>query len=396
MHILFVTPHLPHPTRGGAAIRNWHLMQAAANAGHVVHLITPDAFQDAPDAPPQPLALPTHRRTFARRVRALMLSREPDLAHRLGAYRLQPEITRRCRDDGYDLIQVEGLEMWSSIPRTNVPVIYDAHNAEALLQARMARQAWRDHRFIRAAYSAIQARKLRRYESATMRQARCTLAVSEPDAAHLRALAPMACVQVVPIGVDTAYYAPGVTDNAIPSTDVLFSGSFEYRANEDAAEWFVRRVWPFVRAARPAARCAFVGRNPSATMRSFDGRDGILVTGSVPDDRPSMAAAAVYILPIRFGAGVRVKLLNAMSMGCAIVATPAACEGIDVADGQDMVVAAPDAPTFATALLALLDDPARRATLGHAARAFVIERYDWTVCTPTLLAIYASLERADG
>ncbi len=396
MRILFVTPQMPHPTQGGAAIRNWYLMQAAAAAGHSVHLITPDVFRDDPGAPSQLLVLPTHRRTLARRIRDLALSREPDLAHRLGAHRLQSEIARRSRENTYDVIQVEGLEMWPSVPRLDAPIVYDAHNAETLLQRRMAMQAWRDRRFIRAAYSTLQARKLRRYEAGAMRRARYTLAVSAPDAVQLRALAPTAAVKVVPIGVDTTYYAPGVMGTTIPPTDVVFSGSFGYRANEDAADWFVRHVWPRIRRSRPNAHCALVGRNPSATIRAFDGRDDITVTGGVPDDRPYMAAASVYVLPIRFGAGVRVKLLNAMSMGCAIVATPAACEGIEVADGQDVVVAPPDATTFAASLLALLDDPGHRAALGRAARVSVVERYDWTVCTPALLAAYASLAHVNG
>ncbi len=396
MRILFVVPHLPHPTQGGAAIRNWHLIHAASVGGHIVHLITPDIFQAGLDGSPRPLMLPAYRRTFARRVRDLVLSREPDLTRRLGAHRVQPEIVRRCRDDGYDLIQVEGLEMWPSIPVMDVPIIYDAHNAEATLQGRMARQAWRDHRFIRAAYSAIQARKLRRYEASVMRRARYTLAVSDADAAHLHPLDPDALVRIVPIGVDTVHYSPNAVGTPIDQTDVVFTGTFDYRANEDAAAWFVTQVWPRIRCARPAARCALVGRNPSAKLRANNGRNGITVTGSVPDDRPFMAAASVYVLPIRFGAGVRVKLLNAMSMGCAIVATPAACEGVAILEGKEVVMVAPDATCFANSVRALLDDPKRRVALGSAARASVSERYDWSVCTPTLLAIYADMEHGNG
>ena len=396
MRILFVTPHMPHPTQGGAAIRNWHLMHAAIAAGHTVHLITSDTFQDCLDAAPQSLTLPVYRRTLARRLRDLILSRKPDLAHRLGARRLRPEIARRCREEGYDLIQVEGLEMWPAIPPTDIPLIYDAHNAEATLQARMAAQAGRDHRFIRAAYSTLQARKLRRYEADIMRHAACTLAVSEADAAHLRALDRAATIRIVPIGVDTGYYAPGIAAHAVSPTDVVFTATFDYRANADAADWFLARVWPQIRSARPDARCVLVGRNPGATMQALNGRNGLVVTGSVPDDRPYMAAAGVYILPIRFGAGVRVKLLNAMSMGCAIVATPAACDGVDVADGKQVLVAPADPAAFAASVCMLLADPDRRAVLGSAARAFVVAEYDWSVCTPPLLALYADLEQRNG
>ncbi|MDQ6832039.1 MAG: hypothetical protein M3008_01465, partial [Chloroflexota bacterium] len=72
MRILFVAPHVPHPTQGGAAIRNWHLIHAASVGGHIVHLITPDMFQEGLEASPHPLMLPAYRRIFARRVRDLM------------------------------------------------------------------------------------------------------------------------------------------------------------------------------------------------------------------------------------------------------------------------------------------------------------------------------------
>lgn len=395
MRILFVTPQTPHPTQGGAAIRNWHLMHAAAEAGHVVHLMTPDQFRAGLDALPQPLTIPAFRRTAIHRFRDLVFSREPDLAHRLGAHRLQPDISRCSREHGYELIQVEGLEMWPSIAESGIPVIYDAHNAEATLQGRIASQAWQDRKFIRAAYSTLQASKLRRYEAAVMRRAARTIAVSDRDASALQRLAPAAIVVTAPIGVDTAHYSRARPMSHVHATDMVFTGTLDYRANEDAAAWFVRDVWPRIRRSRPAASCAFVGRNPGVALRGLDGRDGITVTGNVPDDRPYMAAASVYILPIRFGAGVRVKLLNAMSMACPIVATPAACEGIAVRDGQHVAVAAPEPIAFATAALALLDDPQRGDMLGQAARTLVSAQYDWSVCTPTMLAVYAELERGD-
>ena len=395
MRILFVTPQMPHPTQGGAAIRNWHLMRAAAAAGHTVHLMTPDVWQAGSDAPPESLTLPAHRRTRAHRVRDLVLSREPDLARRLGAHRLRPEIARRCREQKYDLIQVEGLEMWPSIPQSALPVIYDAHNAEATLQARMARQARRDRRFIRAAYSAIQARKLRWYEANAMRRAACTLAVSASDAAHLRALNRSAPVKIVPIGVDTTYYAPDVVYIAAPQTDVVFTGTFDYRANDDAADWFVRHVWPRVRSSRPNARCALVGRNPSERLRACDGRDGITVTGSVPDDRPFMAAASVYILPMRFGSGVRVKLLNAMSMGCAV---DRHARGMRRRWRLQWSTASSSRPPTRRPLplrssacsMIRIAAPRSGTRRGRSCPNRTIGR----VCTPRLLAVYADLERA--
>jgi polysaccharide biosynthesis protein PslH len=397
MRILFIAPQPPHPTQGGAAIRNWHLMEAARNAGHRVDLLTFGLFQsddgNGCSAPP----MLSGGRPLMRRVSDLVRNPEPDLAHRLGAGALRETVRRLTTQHHYDLIQVEGLEMWPSLPETDIPLIYDAHNAEATLQQRMARQAVRDRNPPRAIYSAIQTQKLRRYEGAVIRAAAATIAVSRADAAALERLAPGRSMDIVPIGVDTDYFDRcAVSSTPETAFDVLFTGTMDYRANADAAAWLIRAVWPRIRAAKPGARLGIVGRGPSPSLRQHDGRNGVTVTGAVADDRPYMAGAAVYVLPIRVGAGVRVKLLNAMSMACAVVATPAASEGIVAVDGTHLVAADADATRFATAILRVLDDPLRRRALGDAARAHMRATYDWARCTAPLLALYDRLAGDNG
>ncbi|MGI8854569.1 MAG: glycosyltransferase [Thermomicrobiales bacterium] len=393
MRILFITPQLPHPTQGGAAIRNWHLIDAARNAGHTVDLLTFGLFQshDGEVSASPPVSSDGPRMTA--RVRHLIRNADPDLAGRLGADALCATVRDLTARVQYDLIQVEGLEMWPSLPDTDIPLLYDAHNAETTLQQRMARQAVRDRNFPRAIYSTIQARKLGRYEGDAIRRAAATIAVSREDADALERLAPDRPVDVVPIGVDTTYYDPC----AVPATpesafDLLFTGTMDYRANADAASWLIRAVWPRVRAVKPNARLGIVGRSPSASLLRYNGHNGITVTGAVADDRVFMASAAVYVLPIRFGAGVRVKLLNAMSMACAVVATPAATAGIVAVNGTHLIAADADADVFAAAVIRLLDDPIRRRTLGKAARAHMCAVYDWAICTPALLGVYDRLE----
>lgn len=396
MRILFVTPQPPHETQGGAAIRNWHLIDAARRAGHHVDVLTFGMFLPH-DGPPSPVPGSQSRsRSLPRRIKDLVASREPDLVHRLGATNLRRRVAELAQRNRYDFVQIEGLEMWPCVPN-DIPAIYDAHNDEAKLQSRIARQALRDRDLLRAVYSTMQTRKLRRYEAAVIRRAIATIAVSQSDAEALRDLAPERPVLIVPIGVDTTYFVPdSASPNPETSFDLLFTGTMNYRANADAAEWFIRTVWPCIRAVLPTARLGIVGRGPSPSLRARDGRDGITVTGAVDDDRPYMAGSRVYVLPIRFGAGVRVKLLNAMSMGCAVVATPAACEGVSVVAGKHIVIADAEAAPFASVVLDLLADAEYRRNLGVAARAHMCEAYDWAHCTPELLALYARLEAARG
>lgn len=413
MRILFLTPAPPRPDGGGAAIRNWHLIKAAREAGHWVDACMfgepcwgIGGEMSSMPAPPQ--------RSRRQRVKDVLLRRVPDVALRLDSddFREFFEIRGRHLFNRleptaslipYDLIQVEGLEMWSNLPTADTPphatlppIIYDAHNAETLLQERTMRQSFRSGNLPGAAYSFVQWQKLRAYERDVVRQSAATLAVSPADAAALEHLSGRP-VDVVPIGVDTARYRRDAPDLLPPIPyDVVFSGTLDYRPNTDAARWLLRDIWPRIRAAKPDATLAVVGRNPTAAITGYGGKDGVTITGGVPDDRPYMAGAGVYVLPLRFGAGVRVKLLNAMSMGGAVVATRMATEGVNVRSGEHLVTTPSHAGAFAAAVVALLDDPARRERLGQMARALMVARYDWSVVTPALLRVYTRLERRDG
>jgi glycosyltransferase involved in cell wall biosynthesis len=397
MRILFLTPQAPDPRRGGAAIRNWHLIDAARNAGHHAHLITfGDPHGECGVAKATFLPHPPKRPAW-RRLRDLVMSREPDLAHRLRSAAMHDAIAGLLHDEGIDLIQVEGLEMWPNLPDTTVPIIYDAHNAEATLQRRMALRALNSRAILAALYSLIQWRMLRRYEAAVVRAAATTVAVSPSDARALHRLDADASIVTIPIGVDTTYFSPqAVGVDGFDAYDVVFTGTLDYRANTDAALWLARAIWPRVRERLPDARLALVGQNPTDAIKRLDGRDGITVTGTVADDRPYMAHAGVYVLPIRVGAGVRVKLLNAMSMGCAIVATAQACEGVAVEDGRDLIAASTCASSFADAIIDLLDDAECRKRLGDVARARMIAAYDWSAVTPRVLELYARWGTPDG
>jgi glycosyltransferase involved in cell wall biosynthesis len=435
MRILFLTPNLPRPDGGGAAIRNWHLIQAARAAGHSADICTfcSGDLREASSTDGIIAAAMQHpNHEPAERLRTLLFSTRPDLATRLRDGNMifqvgQALYDARKTDNPYDIIQVEGLEMWPDLPGERFdwlelasnrrqaehwaiqvsgallqnrpelpPLIYDAHNAEAILQQRTAVQAMRACNFPGAAYSVAQWLKLRAYERGAIRQAAATLAVSPDDAAALQRLSGRH-VDVVPIGVDTVRFRRDATDMSAPVTfDVVFSGTLDYRPNADAALWLLRAIWPRIRAAKPDATLAVVGRNPTTAIQRFNGTAGVTITAEVPDDRPYLAGAGIYLLPIRFGAGVRVKLLNAMSMGCAVVSTQMACAGISLRGGEHLITTQAHPGAIAAAAVSLLSDPDRCARLGIAARERMVEQYDWSLIAPALLAVYERLGTAHG
>ena len=163
--------------------------------------------------------------------------------------------------------------------------------------------------------------------------------------------------------------------------------------NEQAARFFAEQCWPLIRAARPDATWTIVGANPPASVaRLADEANGIIVTGSVPDTRPYIARAQVAIAPLLVGGGTRLKILEALAMGKAMVSTSLGAEGLDLVADEHLLIA--DEPSaFAQATLRALDTADLRARLGAAGREAVVRQYSWERSGRALREALALLRR---
>jgi glycosyltransferase involved in cell wall biosynthesis len=175
-------------------------------------------------------------------------------------------------------------------------------------------------------------------------------------------------------GTDVTRFAPRPEISVKPD-HVVFSGVMRTPTNVQAAQWFVNKVWPLIRAERPNATLALVGREPSSEVRNLSKEPGVAVTGTVPDPSLYIAEASVCVNPMQAGGGMQNKLIEFMASAKAIVATSVANEGIG-APSNCLVVA--DTPQdFARAVLDLLADPERAAVLGSRAREHVLQHWSW-------------------
>ena len=409
MRVVMLTPGLPQPTGAGAAIRNWHILRYLVDdLGARVRVI---AFGEPGEpAPAEPLpagveatVLPRPVRDRRRRLGVLASSRWPDLADRLWIPEAQARLVWQVLQGGTDLVQIEGLELGRyglEIIRHRPPggwpaVVFDAHNAEYVLQRRAAAtDARMPRRWPAAAYSLVQWQRLRRFERDLCRAADRVVCVSDKDAAALSALGLASPPTVITNGVDTARYHPAPAGAAdLPRFDLLFSGTFDYRPNVDAALWLARAVWPVLRARVPPATLGLVGRRPAPAVQALAHLPGVTVTGAVPDDRPYLWGAGIYAVPMRYGGGVRLKLLTALAAGCPVLSTSMGAEGTAVVPDRDLLVA--DTPAaWVAASLRLLRDADLRARLAVAGRALVEERYDWSRLVRAFAPVYeAALHR---
>lgn len=224
-------------------------------------------------------------------------------------------------------------------------------------------------------------RELFRYECDVARRADVSTFVTAAEAELFRKQAqlPEARITHFDNGVDHGYFNP---DAPLPSAErtksplLVFTGQMDYRPNIEAVDSFARQTLPLIRQQHPDAHFIIVGRNPAPEVTALGSLPGVYVTGGVADVRGWLKSADVVVAPLRIARGIQNKVLEAMAMEKPVVVSPQAAEGIDAQDGIHFIIA-PRPEEEASAVLALLAKPERAAAMGRAARARVIERYDW-------------------
>jgi sugar transferase (PEP-CTERM/EpsH1 system associated) len=396
MRLLFLTPQFPYPPHKGTTLRNYNLIAGLA-ARHEIDLLS---VHDSPHMPPgTPLdrlcrriaVVAVSARSSVRRAIDTLLSPWPDMGLRLWSPQFTAQLHAWLADGRYDAIQIEGIELarygltlTPTLSRQGSKLVFDDHNAEYLLQVRIAQteraaRGWTPG----VIYSTIQARKLRRFERRIAQQADRVVAVSDADADALRELDPALTIQVVPNGIDTALYDRAhVTPIDLPPHALVFTGTMDFRPNVDAVLWFAREVLPLIKHAVADAHFVIVGQRPHARLAELRSDASIVITGGVDDTRPYITGASVYVIPLRMGGGTRFKLLEALALQSPCVSTTLGAEGFEVVSGQELLLA-DGAAAFARATVDLIRQPEQGRDLGEAGRSFA-EKYDWRHIVPKL------------
>jgi sugar transferase (PEP-CTERM/EpsH1 system associated) len=229
-------------------------------------------------------------------------------------------------------------------------------------------------RWPRSAIYSLEERRLLEYETFLARRSACTIVRTEAERADCVRLIPGARFEVVSNGVDLEHFSPSPGGAYVPS--VVFTGIMDYFPNVQGAHYFCEKVFPLVRRAVPAATFNIVGSRPHPSIRRLRRVEGVAVTGKVPDTRPYLSNAAVAVAPLLVARGIQNKILEAMAMGKPVVATRAACRGVDAVEGEGILAA--DGPEeFAHQIVRILKDPALGAEIGSCGRRFVERRYVW-------------------
>ncbi len=182
-------------------------------------------------------------------------------------------------------------------------------------------------------------------------------------------------LKIVPNGVDLQHL--NYVWRPIRSETVIFLGRMDYPPNVDAVLFFAREVFPRIRNRRPSVRFSIVGANPHPKVRALAREKGIEVTGFVPDIRPHLAQAAVFVAPLRWASGMQNKVLEAMAVGVPVVTTPKVFAGFEGMESGRHLIVADTSEELAEAVLSLLDDSQGAFLLSQEARNLVEAHYSW-------------------
>lgn len=377
--MLYLTRWYPDPPVNGASLRDRALIGSLIDAGHEVALVSlvegsqPDLGSPWSqrlariETAPYPGFVPSSWSAITGFV-----SMRPRLLASTYRTSILDLIQRVVTDEQPDVCVAWGLQMATYATRINVPFVYELAEFAPFIETPhghglgTVRQRLSHH-------------KQRRYAQQMLRSAAAVISPSETEAANALRLVPnLERVVIVPNGV------------AEPPTDIIrnedryrlvYSGSVLYQPNRDAVDWFSSRILPLVRAQVPEAHLVVTG-GIDGTERRYE---AVTYSGLLADPRPMIAGSAICVVPLRAGGGTRLKVLEALSLGTAVVSTSKGVEGLHLEPLSEVLVA--DGETdFAEAVVELLRDPARQTRLTERGRNRVMHEYLWSVLTPSFVS----------
>lgn len=409
MKFLWLAHAIPYPPKAGFLLRSYHLLRELARRHHVdliafiqepwLRTVYP-SLREGLDESRRELKEFCHNVTFlpiesvrnrwGKHMTACdsLLRGSSYTSSWLVSSSARSTILQQLGTEDYDLVHFDtiGLAPYRSLA-PDLPATLNHHNVESHM---MLRRADNTRNPFTRSYFRIEGTRLRAFEQRVGKQFALHITCSDLDSERLRAVVPEAKTVVVPNGVDCEYFSSQRTEP--DSASLVFVGTMNWYPNIDAMMFFLREVWPGLKKRVPTATMDIAGSNPPAAILNLSHKLlDVTVHGYMPDVRPLLNSAALVVCPIRDGGGTKLKLLDAFAMKKCVVATPIACEGIDVTPDENVFLAA-TASEFIDRITALLNDPIKRQAAGRAARALVEDRYS----TCTVGARFATALEAAG
>jgi glycosyltransferase involved in cell wall biosynthesis len=386
MRILFLSAWFPYPVNNGSKLRIFNLLRELSAQHEIILLSFTEEKGARPDAPAlKELCVEVHtvrkRRYTPHSLHALLgtFRRFPRSVYDKFSSEMARLIKRTVREDKIDLVIASQVDMagyydcFNGVPaifeEIEIGVLYEQYALAGSLKKKLRYWlTWQKHR-------AYLVELMRHFQAATV--------VSEREKELLRAhvLSNSCLLRVIPNGVNMSDYV--YSESEVALNTLIFTGSFSFSPNYEAMIWFLREVFPLVLEEVPDTHLIITGKHGNRPLPSTQ---NVTLTGFVDDIRPYVMSAAVSLAPIWTGGGTRLKILEAMALGTAVVATSKGAEGLNVQSGKHIFLA--DEPVaFARAIVKVLQNPNLRKKLADNAQQHLRNNYDWSVIMPQLFQL---------
>jgi glycosyltransferase involved in cell wall biosynthesis len=328
------------------------------------------------------------------KLRALLhglISKEPFESRLLLGGQILNKIREFTAQHCYDIIQIEHTSMAPSFKAIDgschAKKIIVVHNIGFIQYSRLLKV---EKRLLSKLRTYANCKMLSKWEIQLIEKFDKCMTVSALNKAILQSTNPNLDITVIENGVDVENYRP--LPRKSHSQNLLFTGMMLYAANHDAVLYFYREIFPLIESRMPGCRFFIVGKGPREEIRNLARCENVIVTGYVNDVRPYYEESDIFVVPLRAGGGTRLKILEAMALGRPVISTSLGCEGLDVVDGQHLLIAN-DPKLFAEKTIELIKNKALYDRLVQNARALVENRYSWAAIASQLLSFYSSVPR---
>ena len=391
MRILFLSITVPFPPTDGGRIRVLNLLQQVALKNEITFLALETTPTDAEgierlrslgiDAHLVPCGADLPPLT-PKVIAEALFARKPITVARYNLPAFRRKYHALLDNGGYDLIHYEMFHAAQYLVDANLPTVLSQQNVDSYIWGRLCRQTRHP---LRKLLFWTQGRTFHRYEQMMSPRFDAVAVASELDLELLQQISPDQPIEVIPNGVDIQLYRP---NHAVEEeATLIYTGSMDWRPNEDAVLYFADYIFPIIQAGRPEVEFRIVGKSPTDRVRALARRPGFTVTGMVEDPKPYIARATVYVVPLRIGSGTRLKILEALAMEKPIVSTTIGAEGLNLAANAEILIA-DDPNRFAESVVTLLSDRRHRRRIGGRGRQRVEADYDWRQIGEKLNRLY--------
>lgn len=394
MKILMLSPTLPYPLTDGGRIRVYNLLKQIAlnNDVSLLALETQDTDKDninkiqelgvnvhlvENDKSPPKVSITTILSSF--------INKQPITVTRYNISTYKQRFKELLDTHIYDVIHYEMLHTAQFHVETDLPSVLSLQNVDSAIWGRLQQETMNP--FYKFAYW-TQFRAFKRYERTLSPKFDVVTCTSDIDAAVYSQYCSENRVEIIPNGVDVAHFSPETTSQVF--AHLIYIGSMDWYPNEDAVTFFADDILPLIQKSVPDVKFTIVGGNPSERVQQLANEEGIEVTGRVPEIKPYFDEATIFVVPLRIGSGTRLKILEALAMGKAVVSTTVGAEGLSLQNRDEIIIA--DKPAaFAEEVVRLLTIPSLRREIGENGRKRVEQDYDWKNIGEKLVGIYQSV-----